>query len=247
MEKLDEEKTTSKSPMLDKNNRSKYTVEEPKNKNKKKKEEKRDPFYRKFLGRLNNKKERDLIRRNLGQLMEEPSYRFRLCPWYLWCTAFILLIFNILATYIIYETYERKPYDYFVIFLNLMFYTLSFTLLYQGEIEFFIINRKKAFIKKSKVNIFGSKRDRVEYFNDVDYFQIVLKGTKKGAYDNRKYFIRVYLKDKTSKPIEWGYTWHFDSVSFKYQVCLAMVKGLVIEKVEEYLVKDEAFYPDFMH
>ena len=50
-----------------------------------------------------------------------------------------------------------------------------------------------------------------------------------------------------AKPIQWGYTWHFDSVSFKYQVCLAMVKGIVVEKVEDYLVKDEAFYPDFMH
>ena len=74
-----------------------------------------------------------------------------------------------------------------------------------------------------------------------------MKGVKKGADDNRKYFIRVYFRDKMTKPIEWGYTWHFDSVSFKYQVCLAMVKGIVVEKVEEYLVKDEAFYPDYMH
>jgi len=42
-------------------------------------------------------------------------------------------------------------------------FVLIFTLLYQGEIEYFTINRKKAFIKKSKVNIFGSKKDRVEY------------------------------------------------------------------------------------
>ena len=179
--------------------------------------------------------------------MEQPSYTFRLCPWYLWGTVLIIVSFNMVLTYALYLTYENTAYNNFLLSINIIFYILSFTLLYQGEIEFFTIDRKKAIIKKSKVNIFGSKKDRFEYFNDIDYFQIVMKGTKKGANDNRKYFIRVYLKDKCRKPIEWGYTWSFDSISFKYQVCLAMVKGLVVEKVEEYLIKDESFYPDFMH
>ena len=245
MENLKEEKATSKSPMLEKDNKS--NEKKSKNKSKKKYGETRDPFYRRLFGRLNNKKERALVRQNLGKLMEEESYRFRCCPWNLWTTSFILLIFDMLATYVLYFTYTNTAYNIFVLCLIILFYFLCFTLLYQGEIEYFTINRKKAFIKKSKVNIFGSKKDRVEYFNDIDYFQMVMKGTKKGAEDNRKYFIRVYLKDKETKPIEWGYTWHFDSISFKYQVCLAMVKGIVVEKVEDYLVKDEAFYPDFMH
>jgi hypothetical protein len=246
MENLKEEKATSKSPMLEKE-KAKNIEDKSKTKKQKKYNESRDPFYRRFFGRLNNKKERALVRQNLGNLMEEPSYRFRCCPWNLWTTGVILLLFDMLMTYVIYYTYERRPYYSFVVSINILFYILVFTLFYQGEIEYFTINRKKAFIKKSKVNIFGSKKDRVEYFNDVDYFQIVMKGVKKGAEDNRKYFIRVNLKDKMAKPIEWGYTWHFDSVSFKYQVCLAMVKGIVVEKVEEYLVKDEAFYPDYMH
>ena len=207
----------------------------------------RDPFFRRLFGRLNNKKERAKVRQNLGSLMEQPSYTFRYCPWFLWCTALILIIFNIILTYVLFLSYEYSAYNNFLLSINIIFYILSFTILYQGEIEYFTIDRKKAIVKRSKINIFGSKRDVVEYFNDVDYFQIVMKGTKKGADDNRKYFIRVYLKDKCRKPIEWGYTWNFDSVSFKYQVCLAMVKGLVVEKVEEYLIKDEAFYPDYMH
>ena len=243
MENLKEEKATSKSPMLEKDNKS----NKKKNKIESKYGESRDPFYRKFFGRLNNKKERALIRQNLGKLMEEPSYRFRCCPWNLWTTAFILLFFDMLTTYVLYYTYKNTAYNIFVLSIVIIFYILCFTLLYQGEIEYFTINRKKAFVKKSKVNIFGSKKDRVEYFNDIDYFQMVMKGVKKGANDNRKYFIRVNMKDKETKPIEWGYTWHFDSISFKYQVCLAMVKGIVVEKVEDYLVKDEAFYPDYMH
>ena len=245
MENLKEEKSSSKSPMLEKENKTKDN--EPKNKIKKKYGETRDPFYRRFLGRLNNKKERALVRQNLGKLMEEDSYRFRCCPWNLWSTSVILLLFDMLTTYVLYYTYKHSAYYIFVLSLNILFYILCFTLLYQGEIEYFYIYRKKGLIKRSKVNIFGSKRDRVEYFNDIDYFQIVMKGVKKGADDNRKYFMRVYLKDKMSKPIEWGYTWSFDSVSFKYQVCLAMVKGMVIDKVEEYLVKDESYYPEFMY
>ena len=243
MEKIEKEKSTSKTPMLEKESK----LKKEKNKIKNKYNQYRDPFYRRLFGRLNNKKERARIRQNLGSLMEQPLYSFRYCPWYLWCTAFILIIFNFGLTYILYYSYEKTAYNNFLLSINIIFYIISFTILYQGEIEFFIIDRKKAIIKRSKINIFGSKRDRTEYFNDIDYFQIVMKGTKKGANDNRKYFIRVYLKDKIRKPIEWGYTWNFDSVSFKYQVCLAMVKGLVVEKVEEYLIKDEAYYPDYMH
>ena len=243
MEKLEKEYATSKSPMLEKEK----DLKKAKNKIKDKYGESRDPFYRRLFGRLNNKKERAKIRQNLGSLMEQPSYKFRYCPWFLWCTAFIIISFNLILTYALYLTYEFTSYNNFLLTINIIFYILSFTILYQGEIEFFNIDRKKAIIKRSKINIFGSKRDRVEYFNDIDYFQIVMKGTKKGANDNRKYFIRVNLKDKCRKPIEWGYTWSFDSIAFKYQVCLAMVKGLVVEKVEEYLIKDEAFYPDYMH
>ena len=243
MEKIEKEKSTSKTPMLEKESK----LKKEKNKVKNKYNQSRDPFYRRLFGRLNNKKERARIRQNLGSLMEQPLYSFRYCPWYLWCTAFILIVFNFGLTYILYYSYEKTAYNNFLLSINIIFYIISFTILYQGEIEFFIIDRKKAIIKRSKINIFGSKRDRIEYFNDIDYFQIVMKGTKKGANDNRKYFIRVYLKDKIRKPIEWGYTWNFDSVSFKYQVCLAMVKGLVVEKVEEYLIKDEAYYPDYMH
>ncbi len=243
MEKLEKEYATSKSPMLEKEK----NLKKAKNKIKDKYGESRDPFYRRLFGRLNNKKERAKIRQNLGSLMEQPSYKFRYCPWFLWCTAFIIISFNLILTYALYLTYEFTSYNNFLLTINIIFYILSFTILYQGEIEFFNIDRKKAIIKRSKINLFGSKRDRVEYFNDIDYFQIVMKGTKKGANDNRKYFIRVNLKDKCRKPIEWGYTWSFDSIAFKYQVCLAMVKGLVVEKVEEYLVKDEAYYPDYMH
>ena len=244
MEKLSKENATSKTPMLE---NEKNIKKENKKIKTKYNETRRDPFFCRLFGRLNNKKERAKIRQNLGSLMEQPSYTFRYCPWFLWCTAFILIVFNIILTYVLFLTYVYSAYNNFLLSLNIIFYILSFIILYQGEIEFFTIDRKKAIVKKCKINIFGSKRDVVEYFNDVDYFQIVMKGTKKGADDNRKYFIRVYLKDKCRKPIEWGYTWNFDSISFKYQVCLAMVKGLVVEKVEEYLVKDESFYPEYMH
>ena len=105
METLKEEKATSKSPMLEKDKQNKDNNN--KNKIKKKYNESRDPFYRKFFGRLNNKKERALVRQNLGRLMEEPSYRFRCCPWNLWTTSFILLIFDIFSTYVLYHTYKN--------------------------------------------------------------------------------------------------------------------------------------------
>ena len=87
MEKLEKENATSKSPMLEQEKK----LKKEKNKIKNKYGQSRDPFYRRLFGRLNNKKERAKIRENLGSLMEQPSYRFRLCPWNLWCTAFIII------------------------------------------------------------------------------------------------------------------------------------------------------------
>ena len=119
-------------------------LKKEKNKIKNKYGESRDPFYRRLFGRLNNKKERAKVHQNLGSLMEQPSYSFRLCPWYLWCTAFILISFNIILTYVLYISYEYSAYNNFLLVINIIFYCLSFTLLYQGEIEYFIIDRKKA-------------------------------------------------------------------------------------------------------
>lgn len=246
MENLKEEKAASKTPIIDKTQNQNNKNKQPKPK-KKKYGEFRDPFYRRFFGRLNTKKEREQIRKNLGQLMELPSYRFRCCPWNLWSTGIIILLFNGLMTYCLYYIYEKSLYNNFLIFINILFYYLSFTLFYTGEIEYFTIDRSRGFVKKSEVNIFGSQKDRVVHFDEIDYCQMVMKGTKKGANDNRKFYLRIYVKDKMTKPIEFGSTWHFDSISFKYQVCLAMIKGIVVEKVEKYLIKDEALYPDYMY
>ena len=94
MEKIEKEKSSSKTPMLEKESK----LKKEKNKIKNKYNQSRDPFYRRLFGRLNNKKERAKIRQNLGSLMEQPLYSFRYCPWYLWCTAFILIIFNSVLT-----------------------------------------------------------------------------------------------------------------------------------------------------
>ena len=90
MENLEKENSSSKSPMLQKENQ----LKKEKNKIKNKHGESRDPFYRRLFGRLNNKKERDKIRHHLGSLMEQPSYTFRLCPWYLWGTVLIIVSFG---------------------------------------------------------------------------------------------------------------------------------------------------------
>lgn len=98
----------------------------------------------------------------------------------------------------------------------------------------------------SKINIFLSKVERLYSFDNVDYIEIVIKGQKKGAYDNRKYFVRILMKDRLP-PVEFGYTWSFDKIKFKYQVCVVMIKGLVINVVKDYYIKDESTYDDYVY
>ena len=60
----------------------------------------------------------------------------------------------------------------------------------------------------------------------------------------------VMLTEKSEKkiePIKFGYTWSFDKIKWKYQVCLAMIKGLVMINVKDYLIKDESKYLDYVY
>ena len=204
-------------------------------------------FYRRLFNRVTHDKSKAALRKNLSKFLEKSSHSFKLYPWYLWVAGGLIVLFCLVMTGILYRFYKRTAYQKFLIFVNVGMYYLGFFLLYVGKIEVFCINRKKGLISRKKTNIFCSKTEIVEKFDNVDYIQICMKGTKKGAYDNRKYFIRVNLKQKAYKPIEFGFTWDFNTITLKYQICLAMIKGMIVDKVEEYSVKDESKYPDFYY
>jgi hypothetical protein len=74
---------------------------------------------------------------------------------------------------------------------------------------------------------------------------MILKGKKKGADDNRKYFIRITFKNNAS--IEFGSTWSEFKIKEKYQVCLAMIKGMVVPFVSSNLIKDESKYEEYIY
>lgn len=73
----------------------------------------------------------------------------------------------------------------------------------------------------------------------------MLKGNKRGADDSRKYFLRIVLKD--NRKIEALDTWSFKKIKRKYQIILAMVKGMIITKVNESFVKNESIYTDYIY
>ena len=207
----------------------------------------KDPFWKKFYSRLRFNKSKAELKRDLLSSLELPIYTFTKYPWALWITGITIFPFNILTTYVLYIFYSNTLYNNFVLLLNIGFYYLDFYLFYIGEIEKLDINRKKGFVVKKKINIFLSKREYLFKFDNVDYIEIVMKGFKQGAYDYRKYFIRIYNKEKSIRPIEFGSTLDFEKAKLKYQICLAMIKGMIETKVKDYLVKDESEYLDFIY
>lgn len=207
----------------------------------------KDPFYRNLFQRVIYDKSKKNIKKNLSQYLEMPIHQFVLYPWYLWVASFILLVFNIGLSFCIYISYTGTKYEKYVSIINVIFYYISFALIYAGKIEYLIINRKKGLVFKRKINIFCSKVETGVRFDDVDYIEIVLKGATKGADDFRKYFVRINLKQRSVKPIEFGYTWYLDKAILKYQICVAMIKGIVITKVNENNVKDESEYRSYVY
>jgi hypothetical protein len=95
------------------------------------------------------------------------------------------------------------------------------------------------------MNIFLSKREVNIKFDDLDYIEMVIKGNKKRADDNRKYFLRFYFKNKVK--IEFGHTWDLKKIKNKYQICVAMIKGIVLAEVNKNLVKDESIYEEYVY
>ena len=205
----------------------------------------KDPFYRKLYSRITNKPSVNDLRKDLLAHMESHYHQFVLYPFYVWIPGTMLLVFNIVITILICYTYLEQAT--FTIIVNVCFYYISFFMLYVGKIETFQIYRKKGFVRFKKVNIFLSKVECVFKFDDIDYVEIVIKGMKRGADDHRKYFIRVYNKDKKITPIQFGYTWSFEKIKYKYQVCLAMIKGMVLVNVKDYYIKDESTYSDYVY
>ena len=95
------------------------------------------------------------------------------------------------------------------------------------------------------MNVFLSKREISLKYDDLDYIEMVIKGNKKGADDNRKYSLRFNFKNKVK--IEFGHTWDLNKIKFKYQICIAMIKGIVLPEINKNLVKDESIYEDYIY
>ncbi len=97
-----------------------------------------------------------------------------------------------------------------------------------------------------KVNVFLTKKEKIQSFDNIEYVEIVIKGRKMGADDHRKYFLRINLKTNHEK-IEFGHTWHVHRIKVKYQICLAMIKGIILPVVTNNLIKDETIYHDYIY
>ena len=91
-----------------------------------------------------------------------------------------------------------------------------------------------------------SKKEKIESFDNIEYSEIIIRGRKKGADDHRKFFIRIQLKNNQD-PIEFGYTWEIADIKIKYQICLAMIKGIILAEVSNNLIKDESTYHDYIY
>ena len=212
---------------------------------------KKNKNTQRFIDMFLKRASKDSLKAELNKVLTDsqslPFYLFTKHPWNLWVAGFLLFIGCIGFTCTIYIFYNHSLYHKSLILLNIFFYYLSFFIIYSGEIEYFRIDRKKEFISKIKKNIFGSKTQYLFKFDQIDYIEIIMKGIKKFNDDHRKYFIRIYNKDKKIKCIEFGSTWYWETIKFKYQICLAMIKNIIKINVPKYYIKDESEYFNYVY
>ena len=165
-------------------------------------------------------------------------YTFKTFPISLWIFSGICLIFALFINYYLYyvaRRHESLPFIYLMMFL---FYLIAFTCLYAGKIEFLYIDKKKGIIRKTLINIFLSKVEKVKYINVLDDIKMVLRGTKTYGNENTNYFIRYLFKDGTK--IEFGRTFSYYEVQKKYRISKALLQNEVIKDMaKSYLVVNE--------
>ena len=72
-----------------------------------------------------------------------------------------------------------------------------------------------------------------------------MKGNKKGSDDSRRYYIRITSYNENI--FDFGSTWFKDSIKEKYQISLAMIKGVVLTQVPNSFIKDETNYMEYKY
>ena len=104
-------------------------------------------FIDMFLKRASKNSLKSELNKVLIDSQSLPFYLFTKHPWNLWIAGFLLFIGCIGFTYIIFIFYNHSLYHKILIVLNILFYYLSFFIIYSGEIEYFRIDKKKRIYK----------------------------------------------------------------------------------------------------
>lgn len=166
-------------------------------------------------------------------------YKFRTLPTSMWIYGVICIIFGGFANFFLVKVrHTGDEYLSFIYIMMFCLYGLGFLCLYAGKIEILVIDKKKGMIKRSEINIFLSKIERFCYIDRVEDVLMVLKGFKSYAADTTRYFIRFTLKD--GETLEFGRTFSYYEIQFKYRVCRALIKGEInLKQAKKYLVVDE--------
>lgn len=84
------------------------------------------------------------LAKKLKDFSKHISYSFKRYPIFEWICGFTLLFFTLISNYLLMFIFNKKR-SVFCYFLILAFYVLSFYIIYLGEIETFMVNRKVSF------------------------------------------------------------------------------------------------------
>ena len=165
-------------------------------------------------------------------------YVFKTYPISLWIFGAICLVIAAFTNYFMAFKLKDNNGIIFLYIMLFLFYIFGFGSIYAAKIEYFTLDKKKGFIKKTELNVFCSKYEHVKYIYEIDDIIMVLKGIKSHSSENSNYFIRFTFKDRTK--LEFGKTFSFYEVQKKYRICRALIKGeVILEEAKHFLVKRE--------
>lgn len=174
------------------------------------------------------------------------SHSFRHIPWMLIILIGFILFFIIflIHQYAFYAKKKANLHTYLgLIFLIVICYIVIY-LLYKIYFEVVTIDKKKEKVYFSKYNIFCSKKQMLSIeFDEIKDIIILLKGIVTPSTDTSKYYLRVVYQrmNEEKETFDFGESLSFKTISKKYQICLAMIKGIILTDINKSLVVNELF------
>ena len=172
-------------------------------------------------------------------------HSFYFIPWSLILVILILLFSNVITSYVFITFKKKVDNGYLIAIVLMILWYLFFYLTFNTTFEKVTIDKSRNKVQSNKYNFFCRNKQKTYKLSDIDDIELLFKGLRTDTADTSRYYIRMSFKknnkDDENKHLIFGETISFNTIIEKYQICLGMIKGILVKEVDKTMITDETY------